>query len=178
MDAGRGEGFIGVNIAEPGDGRLIQKEILDWPAAGLEEAKELGGGEVKGLDAEAGVSGVAGEPPDLAEAAGVTEMEFNLTVWTVKQEDNVGMAGAGRAGRVVSEAAGHSEVDEKTHAVIEGEDHAFAAAMDLLDGPADQQVGQGYSGRLGEGWEGDLDPGNARTQSGGENAVHDGLNFG
>lgn len=109
-DAGVEEALIGINVANPGEERLVEETRLDGESAAPEEGGEglcadgkrfQAGGEEGGSVAEVLVG-------EAAEASGVDEAQFAAAG---EGEARVGVGGDG-SGRICDEqAAGHAEVN-------------------------------------------------------------------
>lgn len=141
-DAGEEEGFVGVDVADTGDGVLIEEEGLDGAGAG---GCEVGGGDGEGIGAELGPGahercGV-GESPEAAEAARVLEGEAAF----VEVPEGVEVWLGVEVGGVVApgEAAGHAEVDAEDAAACAEECELLAAAFDGGDAMALEELGGG-----------------------------------
>ena len=111
MDAGGEERLVGVDVADAGDGALVEEHGLDGRASVRQRLAQLGGGErgVERLRAE-GADGLLGrfDEPHLAELAEVGVAQLAAVV----EGDDGADVGVGRvAGVTVQEGAGHAQVD-------------------------------------------------------------------
>jgi hypothetical protein len=187
-DAGAEECFVGVDIADAVEERLVEQGGLDGGLATAKEADEVFKGDLEGLFAWAGVavSGgdlVGGEDGEAAEAAGVDEAEL---VAAREAEDGVRVRWDGDLGVGDEEAAGHAEMDEElgvfcgaVFAAGEIYDDCFADAVDALDAGADK----GFDDAFGRGLEGlgfvaGPDFGDGLAMNAGVDAIGDGFDLG
>jgi len=90
----------------------------------------LGGPQVERLGADRLIAAALAEPEDSAEAARVDETQLPAVIAV---EDQVAVGANDRGSRFDRESASHAQMNEKSVAVIQQNDDAFAAARDGLD---------------------------------------------
>ncbi|MCU1248711.1 MAG: hypothetical protein JWQ49_1740 [Edaphobacter sp.] len=109
-DAGVEQSFIGVDVADTVEERLVEQRRLNGGLAVAEEGGEVFERDREGFGAGAFVSCVGRDDGEAAEAAGVDEAEFFAAA---EGEDGVSVRGDGRVGGGDEQATGHAEMDEE-----------------------------------------------------------------
>ena len=164
MQVGAKQRLVGVDVADPGDPRLVEQERLQGRAAvgrDLEQPlrRQLA---AERLDpeprSEVGVELVAAEHDRVAEAPRVGEPQLRAVVEDEPSPQvarvGVGLVEAGRAepirlhqvdGRVRArpadqQVAGHPQVHDQRRPVVELDDQVLAAAPDRLDPPPGERL--------------------------------------
>ncbi len=158
------EGFVGVDVPDPGDPPLIQQAGLDGACGAGEGLGELVGGDGQGIGAEGGEAGGAQGlggwvGPDAAEAAGVAEVEAGAIVELPRDVEVVVGGGVLPGGRV-QQLACHAEVDDEGGGAVVGREDGelFAVALDGGDGVVEEEEGAreawvgGFGGGAGIGF--------------------------
>ena len=133
VQTGQEEGFVGVDVADPGDEALVEQHGLDGGATTTQPAPE-------GVAVEGGIDGVGAElgerlggvihQVERAELADVDEAQLAAVV--------EGQAGAeevvgGRGGGAVAQGAGHPQVDDQERALAEADEQVLAVPADVRD---------------------------------------------
>jgi len=110
-DAGMEEAFVGVDVADAGEERLIEQCGFDGKLAAAEEGGKFFGGDGEGFETGGGEGFFTGEVAEFeaAEAARVYEAELFAALET---EAGVGVRGDFGVRRGNEQAAGHAEVDD------------------------------------------------------------------
>ena len=157
MQVGAEQRLVGVDVADPGDPRLVEQERLQRraPAGGELEQRLRRQLAAERLDpeprGEVAVELVAGEDDGVAEAARVGEPELRAVVEhhpraqmasvrgrlvQARPAEAVGRPSGRRpvgAGRADQQVAGHPQVHDQRRAVVEPDDQVLAAPADRLD---------------------------------------------
>ena len=186
-DAGAGEGFVGVDIADAVEQGLVEEGGLNGRSAAAEERGEVGGRDDEGFGAGAGV-GLAMDG-EAAEAAGIDEADLAAVG---EGEDGVGVWRQRDVGLRDEKAAGHAEVNEElgwgglvagcvsawVFVAAQGHDDGLADATDLGDGGAGENLlDLALRALEGLGFAAGPDAGDALALDAGVNAVGDGFDL-
>lgn len=147
MDASAEEGFIGVDIADAGEGGLIEEERFDGAVRAFAGAGEIARGDGKGIGAE-------GRPAELkecvfgwiggeaTEAARVDEEELGIVVEAPEGVGVFGNVGCEMwdVGWEEEKASGHAELDAEGGAVVGVNGELLAAAGEARDAGGVEEV--------------------------------------
>jgi len=139
------KGFVGIDVAEAGDGPLVQKESLDGSGSTLQSLHQSRGSRriQPGIGAESGKIGVCKliliEHRDEAKRSGIDEADLGPIVehrHKVGVWDLFGIPCACAAGN--AEASRHSQMGDHRVAVIQPDDQKLAAPTDRVHPPPRQ----------------------------------------
>ena len=138
VDAGAEEGFVGIDVADAGDGALVKQGGLDGHLAAAEGVAEDAPVEcvAKGFRSEvANDAGQVGfvQRPGAAEAADVDEVEGGVAV---ELQDQAGVR-LNCIGRAEMDAAAHHQVQDQD-SVAQTQQEVLAATVDSLDSLANE----------------------------------------
>ena len=152
-DAGAEEGFVGVDVADAGEERLIEESGLDGEFAPAKQRGEFRGRNLEGLGARSGEVCGSREIAEL-EASETARIDEAKLASAGEGEARVGVGSDGLAGCGDEEAAGHAEVHDPLpcHCVgqtfgrgvcyrAEVDDDVFANALDADDHAAFETLG-------------------------------------
>lgn len=107
MDAGGEERFVGVDVSQAGNDRLIEQRVFDRTSGAGKLAAELAGRQVQWLGTHLVIGRVVlSQPPNAAEAARVGEA--HLVTRAAELKDQVSMELQGLVWPVQAESAGHA----------------------------------------------------------------------
>lgn len=176
MNPGGEERFVHVDIPQPGDQGLIEQRGFDDAGGFRQPGGEVGCAEGKRLGAHrAVIIGRIPQPPDAAEAPRIAEAEDDAVS---EAQLEVRVLGGGLGQRLDAESAGHSEMDVESLGVVEREDDAFAAAMNIANQSADQQLGKIDCGGIEDISPRQLDGLDSPGEKARPERIDDGLHFG
>ena len=129
MEASGGERFVGVDVAEAGDERLVKEEGFELSLALMQDTPQSTGGEGRpeGFEPEAGGRGreiaCVGDGPELTRVAEQTL----ASVVQLPDGSNVSRCAVGLVGPF--EATAHAEVQEQMGIVLQVEDEELATSL-------------------------------------------------
>ena len=194
-DPGSVQRLADIDVAEPGDDALVEKQALDRrPAARRERARQIGGVEpaAERLGAEALEPGmliqrVGGDEVHVAEAARVVEgdqraglgLEHDMGVLRIRRLREVEVARPSRracAGDL--EAAAHAQVHHQGLAAVERRQQVLRAPFQSLDARAGQPLDETLGQRKAQVRAARLDAGQPRAGQDGLKAPAHGLDLG
>jgi len=123
--------FVSVDIPDPGDERLVEKNTLHPPLPAAEAGGELLGGDFHGFGTQTRQLDTARQlrarhAAKESKLAGVLETE--LPTGTVETEDETDVFSEGRAGPSPEKPPGHAEVEDEDPVAADEEEMLSAAA--------------------------------------------------
>jgi len=183
VDAGAEERLVAVNIAQAGDGLLVEEDGFYQGFAVLQYFFQPSGGEVfvKGFWPKPGrFSLFSGQEEYFTEFPGVDEDQPSFPL---KFEVDPGVGRKGITRRLRKQSSAHTQVDDQRSGIVEAEEKVLAATGDIEDLPPSQEkaeaLGRGSASQntASAGIGSKVDRENMPSRQQGQEVVFDGFYF-
>lgn len=133
------EDLIGINVPDPGEERLVEKQALQPSPPSRDPAGEIVAADLERLGTQGGQLGRGAErgglqAADEPEFADIAKAELSRSV--PETEKKVGMLVAGRPPFLPEKLPGHLQMEDQRKTALAGHDEVFAPPADRGDPPA------------------------------------------